>query len=241
MHQERRFFVRAFLPLIPLAFCHGCGGGGGEGGSSASASTPPPVEAPAPTPVPPPSAPAIVNAPPTIVTPPVEDAQVGASFDYQPAVSDPEKDALQFSAANLPSWATLDSTSGRISGIPSVSDVGVYASITITVADASHQVATAPFSITVLPPVEAATGVATLQWATPPSKVNGSPLDDLAGFRILFGRDSGDLDQSVLITDPSTTSYQFSTLPPGIWYFAVVAVNASGLEGPPTTLASKSM
>ena len=35
--------------------------------------------------------------------------------------------------------------------------------------------------------------------------------------------------------------YQFSTLPSGVWYFAVVAVNASGLEGPPTTLATKSI
>jgi hypothetical protein len=45
----------------------------------------------------------------------------------------------------------------------------------------------------------------------------------------------------VLIVDPTITSYQFATLPSGIWYFAVVAVNAGGLEGPPTTVASKSM
>ena len=52
---------------------------------------------------------------------------------------------------------------------------------------------------------------------------------------------SADLDHSVLITDPATTSYQFSTLTSGVWYFAVVAVNAGGLEGPPTTLATKSI
>jgi hypothetical protein len=45
----------------------------------------------------------------------------------------------------------------------------------------------------------------------------------------------------VLITDPTITSYQFSTLTSGVWYFAVVAVNSSGLEGPPTTLATKSI
>ena len=44
-----------------------------------------------------------------------------------------------------------------------------------------------------------------------------------------------------MITDPATTSYQFSTLSSGTWYFAVVAVNAGGFEGPPTILASKSI
>jgi len=232
-----RHLVRAFLPLIPLCLCHGCGGGGEGSTASAASSTPPPVVAPAP----PPSAPAIVNAPPTITAAALEDAQVGATFDFQPVAADPDGDALQFSAANLPTWASLDPTSGRISGTPGVNDVGVYESITITAADATHQVATAPFSITVIQALEAGTGVASLQWAVPGSKVNGSPLDDLAGYRILYGRDSADLDQSVLITDPTMTSYQFSTLPSGTWYFAVVAVNACGLEGPATTLSSKSI
>jgi hypothetical protein len=71
--------------------------------------------------------------------------------------------------------------------------------------------------------------------------VDGSPLDDLAGYRILYGRNSNDLDKSVLISNPGTTSYEFNTLSSGIWYFAVVAVSAGGLEGPPTTVASKSI
>jgi len=180
------------------------------------------------------------NAPPTIVLAAVADAHVGVTFDYEPVAQDPESDTLRFSAANLPAWASLDTTSGRISGTPGPNDAGVYESISITVADATHKVVTAPFSITVNPALEGS-GVASLQWETPPSKVSGEPLDDLAGYRILYGRSSSDLDHSVLITDPATTSYQFSTLTSGVWYFAVVAVNSSGLEGPPTTLATKSI
>lgn len=242
MDREPRNFVRALLPIALLAFCHGCGGGG-EGGTSPAASAPPvgAAPSPAPAPAPPPTAPVTVNAPPTISATTVENAEVGATFDLQPVASDPDGDELQFSAANLPTWAALDATSGRISGTPGPTDVGVYESITITVADAAHQVATPPFSITVLQPLAAGTGVASLQWASPPSKVDGSPLDDLAGYRIIYGRDSADLDQSVVITDPNVTSYQFSTLASGVWYFAVVAVNACGLEGPPTTVASKSI
>jgi hypothetical protein len=180
------------------------------------------------------------NAPPTIVIAAVEDAQVGATFDYQPVAQDPESDTLRFTAVNLPTWASLDSTSGRISGTPGSNDAGLYESISITVADATHKVVTAPFSITVNPAL-GGTGVASLQWETPPSKVSGEPLDDLAGYRILYGRSSSDLDHSVLITDPANTSFQVSSLTPGVWYFAVVAFSSNGLEGPPTTLATKSI
>jgi len=230
MTWRTRHLVRAFLPLIPLSLCYGCGGGG-DGGSASTA--------PATTTAP--SAPATVNAPPTITAVAVEAVQVGSSFDYQPVAADPDGDALRFTAANLPAWASLDPTSGRIIGTPGANDVGVYQSIIITVADATHQVATAPFSINVLQASDAGTGVASLQWAPPALKVNGSPLDDLAGYRILYGRDRNDLDQSVVITDPTLTSYQFSTLPSGTWYFAVVAVNALGLEGPATPVSSKSI
>jgi hypothetical protein len=180
------------------------------------------------------------NAPPTIVVAAVADAQVGATYDYQPVAQDPESDTLRFTATNLPSWASLDTNSGRISGTPGPTDEGVYESISITAADETHKVVTAPFSITVNP-AELGNGVASLVWEAPPSKVDGEPLDDLAGYRILYGRSSSDLDHSVLITDPTITSYQFSTLTSGVWYFAVVAVNSSGLEGPPTTLATKSI
>ena len=228
MQGRPRYFVRTFLPLIPICLCHACGVG--TDGKSAT-----PATASALT-----TTPAANNAPPFITVGAIADAQVGATFDYQPTAQDPEHDTLQFTAVNLPTWASFDPTSGRISGTPGPMDAGLYESISITAADATHKVVSAPFSITVNPVLEG-TGVASLRWETPPSKVSGEPLDDLAGYRILYGRNSSDLDHSVLITDPATTSYQFSSLTSGIWYFAVVAVSSGGLEGPPTTLASKSI
>jgi hypothetical protein len=226
MQCRSRELLRAFLPLLSLCLCSACG----DRGESAAAATTADIDL----------AEISNNAPPTLVVAAVADAQVGATYDYQPVAQDPESDTLRFTAANLPSWASLDATSGRVSGTPGPTDVGVYESISITVADETHKVATAPFSITVNP-AELGSGVASLVWEAPPSKVDGEPLDDLAGYRILYGRSSSDLDHSVLITDPTITSYQFSTLTSGVWYFAVVAVNSSGLEGPPTTLATKSI
>jgi hypothetical protein len=226
---QRRFhgLVRTFLPLIPFCLCNACGIHADSAASTKTAAIG--------------AAKVSNNAAPVISLAAVAEAQVGATFDYQPVAKDPESDTLRFTAVNLPAWASLDPDSGRISGTPGATDEGVYESISITVADATHKVVTAPFSITVNPALEASTGVASLQWEVPPSKVDGQPLDDLAGYRILYGRSSSDLDHSVMIPDPATTRYQFSSLTSGVWYFAVVAVSAGGLEGPPTTLATKSI
>jgi hypothetical protein len=229
MRRHARHFVRAFLPIVPLAFCHGCGGGGD--GAAASGQGPNPAGAPI--------APVAVNRAPTINGAITDIARVGVTYDYQPEATDPDGDALRFSAPNLPPWASMDPTNGRITGTPGENDVGIHESISIVVADATHETSAGPFSITVVE--ETGEGVAALQWELPPSKMDGSPLDDLAGYRILYGHDSADLDQSVLITDPAVTSYEFTTLGTGIWYFAVVAVNAGGLEGPPTTVVPKSI
>ena len=227
--------LRGFLPLLPLWLCQACG----VSNSPVTAATPAAVAAPASN-----------NSPPSIAIDAVADAEVGVAFDYQPAVRDLESDTLRFTAVNLPSWAIFDSANGHISGTPGPNDEGLYESISITVADATHEVVTAPFSITVNSaadtqdaPVaeESGSGVASLQWEVPPSKVSGEPLDDLVGYRILYGRSSSDLDHSVMVQDPATTSYQVSGLTSGLWYFSVVAVNANGLEGPPTTLATKSI
>ena len=62
--------------------------------------------------------------------------------------------------------------------------------------------------------------------------------DCMANIFTLIG---DDCDRSVFINDPSQTSYEFTALEEGIWYFAVIAVSANGLEGPPTTAAMKSI
>jgi hypothetical protein len=71
--------------------------------------------------------------------------------------------------------------------------------------------------------------------------VDGTPLDDLAGYRIAYGRSADNLDQSVYLDDPNQHSYEFVSLESGVWYFEVIAVSADGLEGPPSISATKSI
>ena len=212
----QRDSVRAFLPAFALALCHGCGGGSdsasiGQNPNSLVASS---------------------NRAPTLDGAAEAQANVGFPYEYLPAATDPDNDVLSFSAENLPPWARIDPASGRISGTPQPGDVGAYESISITVADAAHRISSAPFTITV---AAAGNGVAELAWQRPLS------LDDLAGYRIVYGHDRDDMDQSIFVADPSQLSYRFATLQSGAWYFAVIAVSDSGLEGPATPAMSKTI
>ena len=228
MSRLSKIVIGVLLPAAAIGLFYGCGGSA----PSESAQTETPDTLPAPTP---PAA----NHAPTIKAVGDGYARVGETFSLDAAAVDADGDALRFSATNLPLWASIDPQTGRITGTPGPGDLGVHELITIVVADNSRRAETAPFMITVVG--DANTGVATLRWEAPPSKLDGSPLDDLAGYRILYGRTADDLDQSVLINDPAITSYEFTDLAKGIWYFAVVAVNAGGLEGPPTVISTKSI
>lgn len=221
MFRRANGFVSALL-LAPIVTYTGCGS------APDNADTPVVAERPSPR----------ANQAPAIDRPADGFASIGQAYTQQLVALDADGDELRFTAENLPPWARIDASTGSITGTPGERDAGVYEGIVVTVADASRSTRSSPFLITVSDPP---TGTAALQWDTPSLKVNGSPLDDLAGYRIRYGRNSEDLDQSVFIGDPAVTSYEFTSLAPGIWYFAVIAVNASGLEGPPTITTMKSI
>lgn len=74
------------------------------------------------------------------------------------------------------------------------------------------------------------TGSATLSWAAPTARTDGSPLINLAGYRIYYGRMSGIYDYQITIDNPGILTYLVEGLVPGDWYFALAAYDAEGLE-----------
>jgi len=71
-----------------------------------------------------------------------------SEFKYQFNASDANRDSLQFSFSNLPLWINSTST-GLISGIPQISDTGIYQNIIVTVSDGKGGVDRDTFSIQV--------------------------------------------------------------------------------------------
>jgi hypothetical protein len=90
-------------------------------------------------------------------------------------------------------------------------------------------------SINVIAPT---VGSATLEWKQPAVYADGTPLYNLAGYVIRYGRNAGALDQSIKIPNPGTTMYVVEQLDEGTWYFSLSAVNGAGVESRPTGYVS---
>lgn len=176
-------------------------------------------------------APVISGVPPTSVTP-------GSAYWFQPTASDPDGDPLTFSIVNAPSWATFDSTTGRLQGTPTASHVGTFNNITISVSDGRSTASLTAFNIAV---VAVASGSATLMWTPPTQNTDGSALTNLAGYRIYWGTAAGSYTSSVDIGNPGLTTYVVENLVPGTYYFAVTARNSAGIESALSDGASKTI
>ena len=152
---------------------------------------------------------------------------VGESYSFTPTASDPNGDPLTFSVTNLPSWATFNSGNGAISGTPLPGDEGNFSSIGITVSDGSLSASLSAFSIDVtgLPP-----GAVVITWDAPARSADGSTLNDLRGFRIHWGAQSGNYVNQLDVNNASATSHVVRNLTPATYFFAVTAIDTSGNE-----------
>lgn len=84
-----------------------------------------------------------------------------------------------------------------------------------------------------------ATGSITLSWEAPTTREDGSPLTDLSGYRIRYGRMSEIYDYEIEIDNPGVVTYVVENLRPGKWYFAASAYDSSGLESDLSNEAAK--
>jgi len=92
---------------------------------------------------------------PSISGTPTTTVEAGSAYSFTPTASDADVGIggeLTFSIVNKPTWASFDTSTGRLSGTPARGDVGTYANITIRVSDdggLTHTSLTPAFSITV--------------------------------------------------------------------------------------------
>lgn len=193
----------------------------------------PPTEPPAaPSPNPP------ANSPPTISGTAQSNTVVGDQYLFVPSATDPDGDALTFSITDKPSWASFDATNGRLSGRPSAADVGTHSAIVIRVSDGAAVTSLPEFSITV---TDTTTGSATLSWDAPTQNADGTPLTDLAGYRVYYGKTLGDYSSSITINNPGVVTAVVDNLSEGTWFFVVTARDLSGNESEESNVASKTI
>jgi hypothetical protein len=89
------------------------------------------------------AAPQILGTPPASVT-------AGQMYFFIPAVTNPSDDELTFAIVNRPAWATFDTTTGTLGGMPRAADVGTFANIQISVTGGGATASLPAFSIAVL-------------------------------------------------------------------------------------------
>ena len=82
-------------------------------------------------------------------------------------------------------------------------------------------------------------GSLTLNWNAPTTNADGTPINDLAGFRVFYGTASGSYANSVAISDARATSHTLRSLPAGAYYVVVRAYDASNNESAASVEAGK--
>jgi len=166
------------------------------------------------------STPSLSGTPPTT-------AVVGQLYSFKPTARDSSGGILNFNIQNKPAWAAFNTSTGELAGTPIAMDSGTVANIVIGVSAGSGSPATLPFSVHVLP---AASKGVTIAWAPPTENTDGSSLTNLAGYRIHYGTSPSELGHTIEIDNADASSYTITSLSPGIWYFAVSALNSDSIE-----------
>ena len=85
-------------------------------------------------------------------------------------------------------------------------------------------------------------GSVDLRWTPPTENEDGSPLTDLAGYRIYYGLDDGGpYPHADDISDPSAIDYTVERLAAGDWYFVATAYNLANVESAYSGQAARSI
>jgi hypothetical protein len=173
--------------------------------------------------------------PPTISGSPTPSDVAGRAYSFVPTTTNPAGGALSFSITNLPAWASFSTVTGALTGTPSSAQAGTYSNILISVKNGSASASLAAFSITVT------TGHANVFWVAPTQNTDGTPLTNLAGYTIHYGTSPGALTQSIQLPNPGATSYLFSNLSAGTYYFELTAYTTSGAQSAQSSIGSKTI
>jgi hypothetical protein len=198
-----------------------CGGSGGSQSSTSSTTTnggstgatSPTVTVP-------------VSAPLSISGAPNRQVVANQPYWFRPTATNPNGAALKFGISNQPGWSDFNAITGEITGTPSSADVGLYRGVTVTVT-AGTQMRALAFDVEV---VQVGTSSVTLTWTPPTENSDGTPLTNLAGYRLRYGVQSGNYTSVINLANPGLATYVLSGLAKGTYYVVISAYSQTGVE-----------
>jgi hypothetical protein len=168
------------------------------------------------------------NSAPSISGTPATSIVQNSAYQFVPTASDPDGDPLTFSITyeHEPGWTSFDPVTGSLTGTPTAADVGTTDGIVISVTDGTSTASLPPFGITVdaIGPVSI-----TLSWSIPTTNEDGTPLTDLAGFKIYYRTSTGTYSDPTIVDNPGVSSFVIENLSVASTYvFAAKAFDTSG-------------
>ena len=175
------------------------------------------------------------NSAPTISGSPTTAVNINDVYSFVPNASDADGDSLTFSIDNMPGWASFNTSTGALSGQPTLANVGVYSNISISVSDGTASASLSSFSISV---DQVGSFSTTLSWTPPTQNEDGTTLEDLAGYKIYWGTTPGVYTNSASV-DAGLTTYVVENLAPGTYEFVATAINSAGVESRYSNPATK--
>jgi hypothetical protein len=196
--------------------------GGDLGASVGSGSAAPPATPTTPVPAPP-------NLSPRISGQPALTAAGGLVYSFSPSASDPDGNALHFSASGLPGWLAINGETGQLSGTPDFSDVGETADIVVSVTDGVDSASLSPFRILV-----SAGGTTPVPGPLPTPGVNQRPV--ISGTPSTSVQATRAYSFQPLASDPNGSTLTFSIANKPSWAaFSTTTGQLSGTPAPGQT------
>lgn len=169
---------------------------------------------------------------------PARRAVIGEFYSFTPTVLASAGCVRDFAVAAKPPWAQFNFSTGALSGIPTAVDVAI--GIILSVSCGGNTAALPAFSIVVesTPAKQPNVRNAYLSWTRPEWNTDGSPLTNLAGYRLRYGTSSAAMNNHLFIGSPDATEAEISGLAPGSWHFEIAAITTARAESVFSTIAT---
>jgi Putative Ig domain/Fibronectin type III domain len=150
----------------------------------------------------------VPNSVPVISGTPGSTATVGATYAFTPKASDANGQALKYSIANKPGWATFSTSTGRLSGTPKSTHIGTYSGIVISVSDGIATTSLPSFALKVATATSGTTNRAPVISGTP---VTRAAKDQPYSFRPTVTDADGDPLTFSIANKPAWASFDTSS------------------------------